>query len=73
MKHFIGSGLELFSALTWSGDVVICGRIGSSISIKKEEGGEKSRGLCTLKPDAARLQRSEVHYGLNSVWMAYLE
>lgn len=30
--------------------------------------------LHTLKPDAARLQRSEVHYGLNfEVWMAYLE
>lgn len=72
MKHFIGSDLELFLDPIWSGDV-ICDRIGSSISIKKVEGGEKSRGLCTLKPDAARLQRSEVHYGLNSVWMAYLE
>lgn len=32
------------------------------------------RGLHTLKPDATRLQRREVHYGLNSrIQMAYLE
>lgn len=53
------------------------GSAGPSISIEKEigrEGRKKGRGLHTLKPDAARLHSSEVHYGLNSeVWMAYLE
>lgn len=47
--------------------------------IERELQGENcllypGRGLHTLKPDAARLQGSEVHYGLNfEVWMAYLE
>lgn len=53
------------------------GSVGPSISMKREivkEGRRKGRGLHTLKPDVARLQGSEVHYGLNSkVWMAYLE
>lgn len=40
MSDFIGSHLEFFSDLTWSGDVVICGSIGPSISIEKEIGRE---------------------------------